>query len=384
MVERSQIYPFIPHGSYATIAAEAIALHAKHSSEDSEPSSSISIDLAIPIGEGDGADAGAGADDNKITTVLPQDSNLDSLELLGCNDNDDDKETILSTPSNNLETLQLVRSRFRRQKGVSSALSDDLPIIFALYDEDGLIESIMTPQPVESASTSGQRLAVQREGQRAYQAIALLAGTYALSYALTDLLSNIELVQTWRYFWPVGIGGLFVWEGWSDNNGADIGSNEENKAQYNNAFTSSFRAALPFESPSLSSSTLVMSWLPSLAKILLGTGLIVGGAADALLPVYVTGPNAITSAGLAPDSAAVLFVWTLWRASGNYVACDDNDGQKSITVSGDDDDATTKPPTIRSALSSPLLQTLIPQMVLLAQLYKLGEGSFDEIFFNGI
>ena len=110
--------------------------------------------------------------------------------------------------------------------------------------------------------------------------VASAFGLYELS---NSLLIDSEIMQAWRYSWPM-IGLVFSLEGIR-------------------ALTSS-EDAIGIEVTSLRGRS---SWVQTLA-VFAGLGLVVGGAADALLPVYVTGPNLLIAAGLAPDCALILIL----------------------------------------------------------------------------
>ena len=92
---------------------------------------------------------------------------------------------------------------------------------------------------------------------------------------------------------------------------------------------------------------------------MLGAGLVVGGAFDAFMPVWMLGPNVLTSAGLEPDAAAGLFLLSAFQTV-----------KKEINDIGDIpfEDVRVKD-----------LFSILPRVLLLAQLYELGEGSFEEI-----
>mmetsp|Transcript_979 Transcript_979/g.2297 ORF Transcript_979/g.2297 Transcript_979/m.2297 type:complete len:281 (+) Transcript_979:72-914(+) len=109
----------------------------------------------------------------------------------------------------------------------------------------------------------------------------VVASAFGLCELMNSLLINNEIMQAWRYSWPM-IGLVFSFEGIR-------------------ALTSS-EGANGIEVTCLRGRS---SWVQS-AVVFAGLGLVVGGAADALLPVYVTGPNLVTAAGLAPDCALIL------------------------------------------------------------------------------
>ena len=150
----------------------------------------------------------------------------------------------------------------------------------------------------------------------------LLSGTYVVSCVLADLLNNFEWFQNWRYFWPFGIGVLYVVDGFQD--------------------------ALKLFGPK-----------QRVASVVLGIALIIGGAYDAFMPVWMTGPNVVTAAGIGQDAAFGLFFLTIWQLCQSEA--------KEVKTVGD--------------LLQKEVVSVFPQVLLLAELYKLGEGSFDEIFF---
>ena len=121
---------------------------------------------------------------------------------------------------------------------------------------------------------------------------------------------------------------------------------------------------------------------------MLGIALMIGGAYDAWMPVYATGPNIITSAGIGQDAAMGLFIGTLLQMiriqlssllllpSGTHHEEIVDRTSSTITSS-----PPRRPPLAGSTgTSSPM--TLVLYILLLAQLYKLGEGSFDELLFT--
>jgi len=125
--------------------------------------------------------------------------------------------------------------------------------------------------------------------------VSLLGSTALLTAQLQDSLMNLELMQDWRYFWPM-IGSVYV----------------ANSVFPETKLAVRFRQLLSQDEVTTTSGT---SWFNEGLPALAGAGLVVGGLADAFLPVYVTGPNLVTAAGLGPDCAAFLGVWTLMQFS---------------------------------------------------------------------
>jgi hypothetical protein len=189
----------------------------------------------------------------------------------------------------------------------------------------------------------------------------ILAGTYAMSCVLTDLLSHLEWVRAWRYTWPFGIGALYMalnstttfwWDEKDVNNSSKTGM-----------------ITTPLLSTALSSSIAECMTGESLGTrvllAVLGLGVVIGGAYDIWMPVYMTGPNVVTAAGIGQDAAVGLFGWTLWR-----VVVLSSSWRSSHLLEGG------------STTAWPITQRFLLQALLLAELYKLGEGAFDELFFS--
>jgi hypothetical protein len=192
-----------------------------------------------------------------------------------------------------------------------------------------------------------------------------------LSYALTLLaaaalfeLANHALVewewmQAWRYTWP-GVGAIYVYEGLRPS----IQRWQRRQQQHAQQQYTTTQANHTIGPPTLVTRVLTMDekepWLQVMAA-LAGAGLLVGGAADAFLPVYVTGPEFLTAAGLAPDTAAFLAglqCVTLWQ----HV-------QQS--------QQTRQPLQLQQSVLSP--RTTAAHALLLAQLAVLGAGAVHDV-----
>jgi len=219
-----------------------------------------------------------------------------------------------------------------------------------------------------------------------------------LSEKLQDMLLKYEWMQQWRYSWCL-IGLLYIFEGGSYFARYGIGK-----------YTAEDSDCIqpPSQQPPSSLLPSGMFLLPRnispmlrLATMIAGMATIVGGAADAFLPVYVTGPNLFTSAGMEPDAAAFLCVTTVVlfvkygihsdRANGDIkeknllldaftqkkkevVALENSvhDNERSV-------DSFSK--NRRSFFVDLILNGgFIGTALLISQLYILGTGSFDEIF----
>ena len=107
-------------------------------------------------------------------------------------------------------------------------------------------------------------------------------------------------------------------------------------------------------------------------KITCGIGLFVGGFADAFLPVWMTGPNFITNAGLAPDCAILLLLINIIEV----VVFQQQQQQQQIIIMSI---IPTTPSTLSSSSTPTSLPLLLLRITLWAELYKLGESSIDEI-----
>lgn len=187
--------------------------------------------------------------------------------------------------------------------------------------------------------------------------------TVAVSGILGDLLSEYEWVQALRYFWPLSIG---VYYGTLLNQAADGNSGGNGRlARMRQEFgpdvavnpDASADDDCDGEPSSSSSSSSSSNPVLQLGYILGGAGLFLGGLADAVLPVWMTGPNFLTHAGLAPDCAVLLLVLAVGE---EYLVRGPrtNDNDNTITM------------------TAPALM----KIVLWAELFKLGEGSLEEVF----
>lgn len=125
----------------------------------------------------------------------------------------------------------------------------------------------------------------------------LAAATYALTAGLLWMLYQFEWFQSWRYVWPL-LGGVYAID--SATVLLDLVDNDKKE-------TPSFLLA-----PSLSAGpgTSVLETAGALATTALtgiaGVGLVIGGAYDVFMPVWMTGPNVFTAAGIGQDSAMIL------------------------------------------------------------------------------
>jgi len=175
----------------------------------------------------------------------------------------------------------------------------------------------------------------------------------ALSGILGNLLSDYEWIQTLRYFWPLSL-GVYYGMLWNHYNESD---DFESKASYEEFGPGAARSSASNKHPLL-----------QLGYIVGGLGLFVGGLADALLPVYITGPNLLTNAGLAPDCAILLLTLSVGEHYGWI-----GGGRKVKTTTTRNEIVASTYTTLESRMP------LLLKVVLWAELYKLGEGSIDEV-----
>lgn len=232
--------------------------------------------------------------------------------------------------------------------------------------------------------------------------------TTGLAACWNALLVEFEWMQSWRYTWPC-LGLIFSYEGYNslasefipppmllpqgqsaptfdpplplrqsrktsndDDEGMDDYLQAPDKGSINWGLDDHIVASTNLVSETVSTTGLASAaialrpldrppaWLRA-AATLAGLGLAIGGAADALLPVYVTGPNFVTSAGLAPDAAAFLACCQATALVQRVRVSARDAGYAIDGVRGDD-----------LALSA-------TQVLLISQLLVLGAGSFDEV-----
>jgi len=156
--------------------------------------------------------------------------------------------------------------------------------------------------------------------------IILLLGSGSIAIILSKALSSFELLQDWRKGWCL-IGCLYIWDSLQ---------------------------SIPMLVPSKFK-------VFNIFELLCGIGLLIGGAYDLFMPVYMTGPNVFTSAGIHQDSATVLLGLSLY------------------TFSTTGSNLSPKIPLSVALNNMGSYDRKLLQMFLLAQLYILGESSIDEL-----
>jgi hypothetical protein len=217
--------------------------------------------------------------------------------------------------------------------------------------------------------------------ERSSELVVVALAIGALVGILGDLLSNYEWVRTLRYFWPLSL-GIYYGLLWNQANDRD--------ASLRDATATEFGPSAAF-SPRTSSDD-PKRLLLQIGYVFGGFGLFVGGLADALLPVWQTGPNWITNAGLAPDCAVLLLALSVGEEYQLFGSGDSDDDDENavnnlpaeqtgsggiesvlVSLSGRSTDADNTVTT---------MTPLLIRIALWAELYKLGESSLDEILGN--
>lgn len=197
----------------------------------------------------------------------------------------------------------------------------------------------------------------------------LLLGTYVTSCVLTELLANFEWVQAWRYSWPLGMGILYML---LNALPPPSSLDHANRDSINTTPRMGGDDSSPASTIKKHNDNLLISILQGETRFIrailfvLGLGLVIGGAYDLWMPVYETGPNVLTAAGIGQDAALGLFAGTLVQII--ILRLLQLQQQRHEHLHRPDNAAWNR-----------LLPIVV---VLLAQLYKLGEGSFEELFFS--
>lgn len=241
--------------------------------------------------------------------------------------------------------------------------SNRTPILADLLssDNNGQSSSSSTPGLREENEDSSQPTLWQ---ERSSEWTVVGLSTFALVGILGDLLSNYEWVQTLRYFWPLSLGVYY---------GLLLNTANDRDSALRRDTIEAFGPSSAFSPNTTSDEGEIKDLLLQMGYVFGGFGLFVGGLADALLPVWMTGPNWITNAGLAPDCAILLLVLSIgdqYNLFGNNREYEPSQHtQQSFSSS-------------RGSVTTTGMATLLVRITLWAELYKLGEGSLDEIFTN--
>lgn len=209
----------------------------------------------------------------------------------------------------------------------------DLPSV-----DDSLSDILLPLDSLTSLNqpTDSETNKLSRISETMSESIILALATFGVSYLLGDLLVQFEWLQDWLYFWPL-VGTLYVAE--------------------------------PMMKQGLSLLPFALSKNPAiqLLSVIGGVFTLIGGAYDAFMPVWQTGPNIFTIAGIGQDGAVILLLvsvisiiqesWNKYQAMDAKYNLDSNFGKDNGSSSNQ----------------------MLLQILLLAELYKLGESSVDEI-----
>mmetsp|Transcript_19995 Transcript_19995/g.48038 ORF Transcript_19995/g.48038 Transcript_19995/m.48038 type:complete len:305 (+) Transcript_19995:71-985(+) len=185
---------------------------------------------------------------------------------------------------------------------------------------------------------------------------ALAAGTYLLNAFLGDITLQYEWVQNWRYTWPL-LGFVYVLAG---------ATHFTLEKEYVNIYPA--KGAWGFWNLP-GTPEFHVRWT-GVAEILGGLGLLIGGGYDAFAPPYTQFPNVLTPAGIGYDAAAGLFLLTLAVTPANIYMY--THGAK-LPMETPDGEVGPEIPVAGHAIRGAM------QVVLLALLYQMGDGTFDSI-----
>ena len=227
-------------------------------------------------------------------------------------------------------------------------------------------DSLVMAPTSEATSASSQESTSQLTMpwmERSSEIVVVALATIALVGFLGDLLSDYEFVQNLRYFWPLSLGvyyGLLL----NQANPQDSALRTARRKEF--GLTTAFSPTATKDDPA--------SLLLQIGYVFGGFGLFVGGLADAVLPVWMTGPNWITNAGLAPDCAILL----LGLSVGDEYNLFGTKGNESTR--GTSESLTNSTTATNDTMNG--MTPLLLRITLWAELYKLGEGSLDEVFSN--
>lgn len=200
--------------------------------------------------------------------------------------------------------------------------------------DDSSLATLVTESPSIIEKKEDTRTARSREliASSLLSSVSLVClGTYAATVLMDELLVRYEFMQSWRYLWPC-IGALYVLQAIQQQSSSAV----EN---------SRLLRLLPF--------AVNAPWW-NLATAVCGIGLLIGGAYDAFMPVWMTGPNVFTDAGIGHDSAAALLVLSMFGI-------------------------TRRDCTAVDELESLSATRMIQQVILLSQLCILGEGTISAV-----
>lgn len=336
-VERDR---YLPYSSRATTAVVAFASRKDDGQADPNPSlvSDLPPELSKPS-EREGTNSSSDTTATSTATVVETDSFLnfaanrtpllaELLSLNEDNENDDDDAVPLVSP----------------------------PAITT------------SPATVSGLEDSSRQLTTSWK-ERSSELVVVALATCTLVGFLGDLLSNYEWAQTLRYFWPLSL-GVYYGLLWNKMFDARYASLRETAGLF--SAISTYQGDDP------------RGLLLRLGYVFGGFSLFVGGLADAVLPVWMTGPNWITNAGLAPDCAVLLLLLSVGEEYYLGTATKKIAGERETKNSGKSGGQESLPvPSENMGANNDATTAMTPlllRIALYAELYKLGESSLDEVF----
>lgn len=187
---------------------------------------------------------------------------------------------------------------------------------------------------------------------------ALGIGSYLLSNFLGDISNQYEWVQSFRYTWPL-LGAIYAAAGVThftlEKEYVNIYPAKGAWGFWNLPGTPEFH----------------VRWT-GIAEILGGVGLLIGGAYDAFAPVYTQFPNVVTPAGIGYDAAAGLLLLTLAITPANIYMFT-HGARLPMEDPASPGEPGPEVPVVGHAIRG------VVQVVLLALLYQMSDGTFDSI-----
>ena len=216
-----------------------------------------------------------------------------------------------------------------------------------------VLEAGVGPEGCKLPAPSGVNTLPQAAQAKVFAGVfaAMFLGTQVLSSVFAGLTFEYEWFQTWRYTWPL-LGAVYVAAGIAHFPLED---------EFANIYPPKGTWGLWYLP---GNAEFHVRWT-GVAEVLGGLGLLVGGAMDAFFPSYYTSPTLLSSAGLASDSAAALFLLTIAVTPSNVYMY-----THGARLPMDGPDVPIVGHAIRGAM----------QVVLLALLYQMGAGTFDAWF----
>lgn len=232
---------------------------------------------------------------------------------------------------------------------IMNSLRENPLLSYPLYEEDdnAIATTVTTMYPIIKKSQQLQQQQGQQQSATSASValsnlVAMVGCTYTLSSAMLYMLYHYEWFQTWRYFWPL-LGFLYAVDGFTV---ASISTYLRKQGGL---------MLLPLLPPLTSRN----NTLTAMVSIIGGIGLVIGGAYDAFMPVWMTGPNVLTAAGIGQDSAMILWIVTAMSAvieiQQQRQQPKEEDTQKSTIF------------------------TFWKYVILLSQLYILSDSAFEEV-----